>query len=216
MWELWWGLYDGRIYGRSLVVLHTSMFHEIADPKMTIPLDGKTAITLRIDTKILAAFDAQSEGRGGRSAALRALVERSIIEQGEIEILPTADVSKTQRVQITLSESEIAVIDYRASQRSINRAGWVKALVRRHLGLKQSKEDGLLEALQPIRSQLIRIGRNINQAMKAANLILVAGKNEAIADELEKITVMRLELNEQIAAVRSAMQGDYSYWLVPD
>jgi len=52
--------------------------------------------------------------------------------------------------------------------------------------------------------------------MKAANVILVAGKNEALADELEKITVMRLELNEQIAAVRSAMQGDYSYWVVPD
>lgn len=192
------------------------MFHEIADPKMTIPTDGKTAITLRIDAKILAAFDAQSEGRGGRSAALRALVEQSVIARGEVGILPQVEVLKTQRVQISLSESEIAVIDYRAAQRSIDRAGWVKALVRRHLGLKQSKEDGLVEALQPIRSQLIRIGRNINQAMKAANVILVAGKNEAIADELEKITAMRLDLNEQIAAVRSAMQGDYSYWVVPD
>jgi hypothetical protein len=88
--------------------------------------------------------------------------------------------------------------------------------VRRHLGLQQGKEDGLVEALLPIRSQLVRIGRNINQAMKAANVILVAGKNDALAQELERIVAMRAELNEQIAAVRSAMQGDYSYWVVPD
>jgi hypothetical protein len=92
----------------------------------------------------------------------------------------------------------------------------VKALVRRHLGLKQSSDDGLVEALLPIRSQLIRIGRNINQAMKAANVILVAGKNDSIAAELQSITAMRAELNEQIVAVRAAMQGDYSYWVVPD
>jgi hypothetical protein len=72
----------GRKYDSSLVVLHYPMFHEIADPKMTTPIDGKTAITLRVDLNILAAFDAQSAGRGGRSAALRALVEQSVIAQG--------------------------------------------------------------------------------------------------------------------------------------
>ena len=178
---------------------------------------GKSeVIRARIDAKVMTAFDAQAAGRGGRSAALRALVEQSVIGKNGLEIVPESDVLKTRRVQISLSETELAVIDYRAGKRSISRARWVKALVRRHLGLKQSSDDGLVEALLPIRSQLIRIGRNINQAMKAANVILVAGKNDSIAAELEKITVMRAELNEQIAAVRSAMQGDYSYWVVPD
>jgi hypothetical protein len=192
------------------------MFHQIALPKMTIPKAKSEVIRARIDAEILAAFDAQSASRGGRSAALRALVEASVEAQKDRDLLPRSDGSKSQRVQISLSETEMAVIDYRAAQRSINRAGWVKALVRRHLGLKQSKEDGLVEALLPIRSQLIRIGRNINQAMKAANVILVAGKNDSLAAELATITAMRAELNEQIAAVRSAMQGDYSYWVVPE
>ena len=73
-----------------------------------------------------------------------------------------------------------------------------------------------MTALAPIRSQLIRIGRNINQAMKAANVILVSGKGDLIAEELAHIAQMRGDLSEQIAAIRSAMEGDYSYWQVPD
>ena len=176
----------------------------------------KAMIKARIDADVIAQFDAMAQGRGGRSAVVRMLIEGWIKEQGSVGLVPAREELNTRRVQISLSESEIAVIDYSAQQRSVNRAGWVKALVRRHLGLKGSKEDGLVTALAPIRSQLIRIGRNINQVMKAANVILVSGKGDLIADELAHIAQMRSDLSEQIAAIRSAMQGDYSYWQVPD
>ena len=56
------------------------------------------------------------------------------------------------------------------SAEGADRAGWIKALVRRHLALKSRVDDGLLAELAPIRMQLLRIGRNLNQAMKAATV----------------------------------------------
>src|SRR3546814_10679172 len=74
-----------------------------------------------------------------------------------------------------------------ASQRSTDRAGWIKALVRRHLALKSRVDDGLLAELAPIRMQLLRIGRNLNQAMKAANAAMLDTGDKRIEPELRRI-----------------------------
>ena len=108
------------------------------------------------------------------------------------------------------------MIEYRASLRSTDRAGWIKALVRRHLALKSRVDDGLLAELAPIRMQLLRIGRNLNQAMKAANLRMMEDGDKQIGNDLRRIADMRMEISEQVAAVGEAMRGDASYWAVAD
>src|SRR3546814_11733107 len=74
-----------------------------------------------------------------------------------------------------------------ASQRSTDRAGWIKALVRRHLALKSRVDDGLLAELAPIRVPLLRIGRNLNQAMKAANAAMLDTGDKRIEPGLRRI-----------------------------
>ena len=108
------------------------------------------------------------------------------------------------------------MIEVRAAQRSSDRAGWIKALVRRHLALKSRVDDGLLAELAPIRMQLLRIGRNLNQAMKAANTAMLETGDKQIEPELRRIADMRMEISEQVTAVGDAMRGDVSYWAVPD
>ena len=119
-------------------------------------------------------------------------------------------------VSLRFTEVEIAVIAYRASQRSTDRSGWIKALVRRHIGLKSRVDDGLLAELAPIRMQLLRIGRNLNQAMKAANAAMLETGDKQIEPELQRIADMRMEISEQVTAVGNAMRGDASYWMVAD
>ena len=114
------------------------------------------------------------------------------------------------------TDVEIAVIAHRASQRSTDRAGWIKALVRRHLALKSRVDDGLLAELAPIRMQLLRIGRNLNQAMKAANLRMMEEGDKRIENDLQRIADMRMEIAEQVTAVGDAMRGDASYWTIPE
>ena len=150
-------------------------------------------LSIRLDTGALAALDSFAVGRGGRSAVLRQLIERMLAEN-------------TRR----------PLIERRASLRSTDRAGWIKALVRRHLALKSRVDDGLLAELAPIRMQLLRIGRNLNQAMKAANLRMMEDGDKQIGNDLRRIADMRMEISEQVAAVGEAMRGDASYWAVAD
>ena len=55
------------------------------------------------------------------------------------------------------------------------------------------------DAVAPIRMQLQRIGRNLNQAMKAGNAAMMADSGLQIDRELRRIADMREEINEQIA-----------------
>jgi hypothetical protein len=64
--------------------------------------------------------------------------------------------------------------------------------------------------------QLLRIGRNLNQAMKAANASMMTDSGLKLDNELRRIADMRSEIAEQIAAVGDALRGDASYWAVSD
>lgn len=173
-------------------------------------------LSARVDAATLAAFDAFAVGRGGRSAFLRQLIEQAARENGDAPYIERPEGAATKRVSLRFTEVENAVIAHRAEQRSTDRAGWIKALVRRHLGLKARVDDGLLAELAPIRMQLLRIGRNLNQATKAANAAMLPDGDKQIEGELRRIADMRLEVSEQIAAVGDAMRADASYWAVVD
>lgn len=175
-----------------------------------------TVMTARVERDALAAFDAFAVARGGRSAMVRQLIDRALREAGETARIDTPEGRSINRVSLRFTEVETLVINHRASERATDRAGWIKALVRRHLALKSRVDDGLLAELAPIRMQLLRIGRNLNQAMKAANTAMLPDGDQAIEEHLQRIADMRMEISEQVAAVGDAMRGDTSYWVVPD
>jgi hypothetical protein len=178
----------------------------------TNPGSRMTMLTARIDAATLAAFDTFAEGRGGRSVVLRQAA-RENVDAPRVE---RRESTASNRVSLRFTDVENAVLEHRASQRSTDRSGWIKALVRRHLGLKSRVDDGLIAELAPIRMQLLRIGRNLNQAMKAANTSMLPDGDKQIAGELRRIADMRMEVSEQVAAVGDAMRGDTSYWAVAD
>lgn len=173
-------------------------------------------MTARVDRDALAAFDAFAVARGGRSALVRQLIEGALRESGDAARIDPPEGRTGTRISLRFTDIENAVIDYRATQRGTDRAGWVKALVRRHLALKSRVDDGLLNELAPIRMQLLRIGRNLNQAMKAANTAMLLEGDKVIEPHLQRIVDMRMEISEQVSAVGDAMRGDASYWTVPD
>ena len=184
---------------------------------MATNTDPKPAmLSIRLDAGALSALDSFAVGRGGRSAILRQMIEQVLEENSGRPLLERREGIAHNRVSLRFTDAEISVIEYRASQRSTNRSGWIKALVRRHLALKSRVDDGLLNELAPIRMQLLRIGRNLNQAMKAANLRMMEDGDRQIEDDLRRIADMRMDIAEQIAAVGDAMHGDASYWAVSD
>lgn len=185
-------------------------------PLPASPTKETAMLTARIDRELLAAFDAVAEGRGGRSALLRTVLQQSLKHTADApRIAPRAD-SPSNRVNLRFTDVETAVLDHRAAQRGVDRAGWIKALVRRHLALKAGVDDGLRDAVAPIRMQLTRIGRNLNQAMKAGNAAMMADSGLQIDRELRRIADMREEINEQIAALADVLRGETAFWEVSD
>ena len=173
-------------------------------------------LTARVDRELLAAFDAVAEGRGGRSALLRTVLQQALRHVADApRIAPRAD-SAGNRVSLTFTDAETAVLDHRAGERGVDRAGWIKALVRRHIALKAGVDDGLRDAVAPIRMQLQRIGRNLNQAMKAGNAAMMADSSLQIDRELRRIADMREEINEQIASLADVLRGEIAFWEVAD
>lgn len=185
-------------------------------PQPASPTKDTAMLTARVDRELLAAFDAVAEGRGGRSALLRTVLQQSLKHVADApRIAPRAD-SPSNRVNLRFTDVETAVLDHRAAQRGVDRAGWIKALVRRHLALKAGVDDGLRDAVAPIRMQLTRIGRNLNQAMKAGNAAIMADSGLQIDRELRRIADMREEINEQIEALAAALRGETAFWEVAD
>lgn len=177
---------------------------------------GLKVMTARVDAAALAAFDAYAVARRGRGAVLRQLIGQALRDAAAApRIAPFAEPAAT-RISLRFTDVENAVLVHRAAQRSTDRAGWIKALVRRHLALNSRVDDGLLAELAPIRMQLLRIGRNLNQAMKAANAAMLETGDKKIQPELHRIADMRLEISEQVTAVGDAMRGDATYWAVSD
>ena len=172
-------------------------------------------LSIRLEADALAAFKV-AVGRGGRSALVRQMIQQTLHESDHRPLIDRPEGEARNRVSLRFTDVEIAVIEVRAAQRSTDRAGWIKALVRRHLALKSRVDDGLLAELAPIRMQLLRIGRNLNQAMKAANTAMLETGDKRIEPELRRIADMRMEVSEQVTAVGDAMRGDVSYWTVAD
>src|SRR3546814_10140666 len=122
------------------------------------------------------------------------MIEQSVQVIADRPHIDRPDGAARNRVSLRFTDVEIAVIAHRASQRSTDRAGWIKALVRRHLALKSRVDDGLLAELAPIRMQLLCIGRNLHQAMKAANASMLDNGETRIEPQLSRIAHTRIEL----------------------
>lgn len=209
-------MFNGRIGVAALVVLHYRRGVMSLAPQPSSPTKGSVMLTARVDRELLAAFDAVAEGRGGRSALLRTVLQQALKHVADApRIAPRAD-SAGNRVSLTFTNAETAVLDHRAMERGVDRAGWIKALVRRHIALKTGVDDGLRDAVAPIRMQLQRIGRNLNQAMKAGNAAMMADSGLQIDRELRRIADMREEINEQITALADVLRGETAFWEVAD
>src|SRR3546814_17476453 len=118
-------------------------------PQPASPTKDTAMLTARVDRELLAAFDAVAEGRGGRSALLRTVLQQSLKHVADApRIAPRAD-SPSNRVHLRFTDVETAVLDHRAEQRGVDRAGWIKALVRSHLVHKAGYDEGLRDTGAP-------------------------------------------------------------------
>src|SRR3546814_10917663 len=85
-------------------------------PQPASPTKDTAMLTARVDRELLAAFDAVAEGRGGRSALLRTVLQQSLKHVADApRIAPRAD-SPSNRVNLRFTDVETAVLDRKSTR----------------------------------------------------------------------------------------------------
>lgn len=167
--------------------------------------------TLRIADDLAARFDAVAASVGGRSKALRTLIER-VSEPGQTAA-PAPEIRSrgSNRVTVRLSDDELSQLDKAADERGVKRADWVAAAIRSRLPLTVPPRDNL-EKLIDIRRELRSIGRNVNQAVHALHSANMEGSRLDLEREAARVAAMQASVVEQIEAIGAALKGDLGYW----
>ena len=169
--------------------------------------------TFRLDDEVAHRFDTVAESAGGRSALLRRLVINAVdAEEGERSGPVRRRERATRRVEIRLTDAEIAALDAAADVLGMKRTDWVTRLVRRRLHSAAPLPLEERAAVAQAWRELNRIGINLNQATRALNASVMVESGLYVAREAARVASFRAEIRTALAGLGAALKGDLAYW----
>ncbi len=165
-------------------------------------------ISLRVPDDVAMQFSALAITEGGKSALLRRLIADALntspVREGPLPV------GRPQKVTVRFRESEMRQLAEISHQRRMTRTGWIVALVRSRLGSPVQHSSDEHAALRAIIRELNRIGGNINQIARAANINVLQGN--AVQPDLREITEAKIVIELALAQLRGALHGNADYW----
>lgn len=172
---------------------------------------------VRLDEDLARRFDVVADGVGGRSALLRRLIGDALDgEAGEgHRTVPPRD-RATRRVEIRLTDGELAVLDREADALGMKRTDWIVTMLRRRLAnpspLPREERGAVAQAWR----ELNRIGINVNQATRALNASVMVESGLDVAREAARVASFRTEIVDALGGLGAALKGNLGYWEIPD
>lgn len=162
---------------------------------------------LRLSDELAGRFDAWAADHGGRSPALRHLIDRACPgAPGLAGRLPPRPVKLTLR----LTAADTRRLDAAAAEMGLTRNAWAAALVRRRLSGQPTFRPAEATSLLAIQSELRRVGVNVNQIARALNTAVLEGR--VLELELSSLADLRREIRAHMLALREAFEGNLAYW----
>lgn len=162
---------------------------------------------VRISESLAGRFDAWAAAQGGRSPALRRLMEQAAAAPPVPADRPATRPAKLT-VRLTADDSR-GLADV-ATAMGMTPSAWAAAVLRHRLhGRPTLRRDHEIELIA-LRAEIRRIGVNVNQIARALNTAVLEG---AVLDlELRYLDDLRRELRAHIEAVGDAFAGNLAYW----
>lgn len=145
------------------------------------------------------------------SAAIKQVINHLLSGKAEqvkaIELNDVPDASRV-RLEIKLSLSELKQVEFIAESVGYSRNLWVANLIRSYL--TKAPQFGMreLEVLSESNSQMLRIGRNLNQITRQLNTSLAEADNLKASD----IEQLSNEISAHVRSVSSVMQANIERW----
>jgi hypothetical protein len=167
---------------------------------------------VRLDDDLAGRFDAWAAGRGGRSVALRQLIETASRAAEPAPFRPGRADGRPLKLTVRLSPADGLGLDAAASETGLTRNAWAAGLIRHRLCGRPTFPPGEALTLMAVQTELRRIGVNINQIARALNTAVLEGK--VLDLELSYLDELRAEIRSHMQDLREAFAGNLAYWAV--
>ena len=165
---------------------------------------------VRISDPMAARFDGWAADHGGRSPALRHLIDTACAAGDGIPDEPRRLGVRPMKLTVRLGAEDSRGLDREAQAMGLTRNAWAAALIRHRLTGRPTfrREDEV--ALIGVQAEVRRIGVNVNQIARALNTAVLEGK--VLDLELAYLEDLRTELRVHMSTLRQAFTGNHSYW----
>lgn len=163
---------------------------------------------VRIPDDMADRFDAWAAAEGGRSPALRHLIDRACgpgrsLPPGRLPLRPA-------KLTVRLAADDAEGLSSAAAEMGLTPNAWVAALVRSRLRSKPTFARAEEIAVIAVQGELRRIGVNVNQIARALNTAVMEGK--VLDLEIAYLDDLRTELRAHMSTLRQAFEGNLNYW----
>jgi hypothetical protein len=163
---------------------------------------------VRVPDELAARFDAWAGAHGGRSPALRHLIDTASREglaaARRLERRP-------EKLTVRLSAEDAGGLDREARAMGLTRNAWVAALVRHRLSGRPTFSRTDEVSLLAIQAELRRVGVNVNQIARALNTAVLED-GRVLELEIAYLDDLRREMRAHVQALGEAFAGNLSYW----
>jgi hypothetical protein len=165
---------------------------------------------LRLSDDLAARFDAWAGSSGGRSPALRRLIDQACSGSHVRSACGGPLGARPRKLTVRLTAADGAGLDTAAAELGLTANAWTAALVRRRLTGRPTFVGRDVVSLIAIQAELRHISVDVSQMARSLNTAALEGRvpnfQSASVDEL------RRELRAQMATLREAFAGNLAYW----
>ena len=165
---------------------------------------------LRLSNDLATRFDAWAGAYGGRSPALRHLIDRAVSTRTSVGASTDRLPKRPVKLSVRLSADDAVGLAEAASEWGLTPNAWVAALVRRRLRNRPTFRRADTVSLIAIQVELRRIGGNVNQIARALNTAVLEGK--VLELEVAYLADLRAEMQAHMKALRDAFAGNFADW----
>jgi hypothetical protein len=167
---------------------------------------------LRLPDGLATRFDGWAAEHGGRSPALRHLIEQASGAGAPPSEPPSRLGPRPVKLTVRLTTADGRSLDAAAADMDITRNAWAAALIRRRLHARPTFRRSDELSLLAMQTELRRIGVNVNQIARALNTAVMEGK--VLDLELTYLDDLRAEIRAHMLAMHEAFEGNLAYWQV--
>jgi hypothetical protein len=165
---------------------------------------------VRVPDDLAARFDAWAGAQGGRSPALRHLIDRAAAPSRETTTPASRLPARPAKLTVRLAADDARGLSAAAAVAGLTPNAWAAALVRRRLSGRPTFRRTEEVALLSIQTELRRIGVNVNQIARALNTAVLEGK--VLDLEVAYLDDLRTELRAHLSTLQQAFAGNLAYW----